>query len=71
MRIQKNRLNISNQKSQKLASQFLQHRKNNCDHYGVKVKKWVIFKTFFGFPFLDIFKNVRISFPFLLFGKKL
>ena len=55
----------------KISSQNFKTRKNNCYHYGTKVKKHLFFKTFFGFSFLDIFKNVQISFPFLLFRKKL
>jgi len=43
------------QNNEKLASQFFQTSKNNCDGYGQKVKKTVFFKTFFGFSKLDIF----------------
>jgi hypothetical protein len=53
-----------NEKSEKLASQNLQPKKNNCDHLRQKCKKRVIFKTFFGFSILDIFKNVQNPFPF-------
>jgi len=47
------------------------YKKNNLEHYGQKVKNRVFFKTFFGFSFLDIFKNVHFLIPFLLFGKNL
>jgi hypothetical protein len=43
-------------------------KKNNCEHYGQKVKKHVFFKTFFGFSFLDIFKMSNFRFPFYFLG---
>ena len=35
------------------------------------MKKTVFFETLFGYPFLDIFKNVHFPKPFLLFEKNL
>ena len=49
---------------EKLASQNLQPKKNNCEHLRQKCKKKVVFKTFFRFSILDIFKNVQNPFPF-------
>ena len=38
-------------------------KKNNSEHYAQTREKWVVFKTFLGFSFLDIFKNVQFSKP--------
>jgi len=54
-----------------LSSQFLTTQKSNCDHYRDNSEKLAIFEKCFGFPNLDIFKNVQNPFPFLLFGKSL
>jgi len=54
---------------EKLASQNFKTQKNNCDHYGTKVKNKGIFKTFFGFSFLDILKMSKFHFPFYFLEK--
>jgi hypothetical protein len=58
-------------KTEKIIITNFSHKKNNCDDYGQKVKNDPFFKTFFGFSFLDIFKNVQFLIPFLLFEKYL
>jgi len=58
-------------KSKILSSRFLTTKKSNCDHYRDNSEKLAIFEKCFGFPILDIFKNVQNPFPFLLFEKSL
>jgi hypothetical protein len=50
-------------KLENLASQHFATLKKHSEHNAQGREKWVIFKTFLGFSFLDIFKNVQFSKP--------
>jgi len=69
MRIQKKSPKYFKAKMQNLASHFLQHRKNNCDHNDAKLKNESFSRLFSGFRFWTFLKMSKFHFPFYFWEK--